>query len=371
MSRIRYAVAGSGWRALFYGRVAAALPDWFELAAVYCRTEEKAARLRQEYGLPAVVSEAEMEAVRPDFIVSAVSKVNMCQAVQHWLAKGYPVLSETPAGLSMEDLTVLWGLHQAGAKLQVAEQYRFYPYYAAVLRLMGSGLLGAPVSAYLSAMHDYHAAGMLRGLLGIGREEVRLTGCTFAVPVTVTRTRTEVLTGGEVVQAEQRQVLFEYESGRTAAYDFMSDQYRSPIRPRTLRLRGTRGELDGREVCWLNDANLPEWASLAVDTDPATGEVLRIALREKELYVPPFGRCGLPEDETAIAQVLLGMARYLETGREVYPLADALEDAYTAFLMAGPAVRPGAGLAGQDTAETGEGLAAGWRQCRTGPRPWK
>ncbi len=367
MRKIRYAVVGSGWRSLFYGRIAKALPERFELAALGCRTEEKAARMREEYGLPAVAGEAAVEAARPDFIVSAVNKQGMCQTVRHWLAKGYPVLSETPAALSMEELTALWQLRQAGAKVQVAEQYRWYPVYGAMLGLVRSGLLGQPVSAYLSAMHDYHAAGMLRGLLGLGREEMRLTGCTFAVPVTATRTRTEVLTAGEVVLKEQRHVLFEYENGCSAVYDFMSDQYHSLIRPRTLRLRGTRGELDDRTVCWLNDKNLPERAELDVAEDPATGEVLSVAFQGRTLYAPPFGPCGLPEDETAIAQMLQGMARFIETGEELYPLADALEDAYTALLMASPAVTPGAGLDGP----AGEGLAPGWYQRRTGPRPWK
>ena len=367
MKKIRFAVVGSGWRSLFYGRIAQALPAQFELAALGCRTEEKAARLRAEYGLPAVVGEAAVEAARPDFIVSAVNKQSMCETVRHWLAKGYPVLSETPAALSMEELTALWQLHQAGARVQVAEQYRWYPRYEAVLRLVRSGLLGQPVSAYLSAMHDYHAAGMLRGLLGLGREEARLTGCTFSVPVTATRTRTEVLTAGEVVLKEQRHVLFEYESGKSAVYDFMSDQYHSLIRPRTLRLRGTRGEVDDGVVCWLNDKNLPERAVLDVREDSAAGEVLGIAFRGQALYTPPFGPCGLPEDETAIARMLLGMARYIETGEELYPLADALEDAYTALLMASPAVTPGAGLGGPAEA----GPAPGWYQRRTGPRAWK
>jgi len=139
-----------------------------------------------------------------------------------------------------------------------------------------------------------------------------------------------------VVLKEQRQVLFEYESGCSAVYDFMSDQYHSLIRPRTLRLRGTRGELDDRTVCWLNDKNLPERAELDVAEDPATGEVLGVAFQGRTLYAPPFGPCGLPEDETAIAQMLQGMARFIETGEELYPLADALEDAYTALLMASP-----------------------------------
>ena len=367
MRKIRFAVVGSGWRSLFYGRIARALPARFELTALGCRTQEKAARLQADYGLPAVVGEAAVEATGPDFIVSAVDKHSMSRTVRRWLAKGYPVLSETPAALTMEELDALWRLYRAGARVQVAEQYRWYPRYGAVLGLARSGLLGQPVSAYLSAMHDYHAAGMLRGLLGLGRVEARLTGCTFAVPVTDTRTRTEVLTGGAVVTKEQRHVLFEYEGGQSAAYDFMSDQYRSLIRPRTLRLRGTRGEVDDGRVCWLNDKNLPEQAALDVAEDPATGEVLGVALQGRALYTPPFGPCGLPEDETAIAQMLLGMARYIETGAELYPFADALEDAYTALLMASPAVTPGAGLDGPAAA----GLAPGWYQRRTAPRPWK
>ena len=38
--RIRFAVAGSGWRALFYVRAAKRLPDWFELTGVLCHTRE-------------------------------------------------------------------------------------------------------------------------------------------------------------------------------------------------------------------------------------------------------------------------------------------------------------------------------------------
>ena len=86
--------------------------------------------------------------------------------------------------------------------------------------------------------------------------------------------------------------------------------------------------------------------------------MLGVAFQGRTLYAPPFGPCGLPEDETAIAQMLQGMARFIETGEELYPLADALEDAYTALLMASPAVTPGAGLDGP----AGEGLAPGWYQ---------
>ena len=42
MAKLRFVVVGSGWRSLFYWRVAQALPERFELCALLCRTPEKA-----------------------------------------------------------------------------------------------------------------------------------------------------------------------------------------------------------------------------------------------------------------------------------------------------------------------------------------
>ncbi len=47
------------------------------------------------------------------------------------------------------------------------------------------------------------------------------------VPVTDTKTRYETLTDGQVVDKEEKHLIIEYESGKIAFYDFMSDQYRS------------------------------------------------------------------------------------------------------------------------------------------------
>ena len=42
MERIRFAVVGTGWRSLFYVRIAKWLPERFELTGVLCRTKERA-----------------------------------------------------------------------------------------------------------------------------------------------------------------------------------------------------------------------------------------------------------------------------------------------------------------------------------------
>lgn len=38
MTKLRFIVVGSGWRSLFYWRIAQALPERFELCAMLCRT---------------------------------------------------------------------------------------------------------------------------------------------------------------------------------------------------------------------------------------------------------------------------------------------------------------------------------------------
>lgn len=354
MSKVRYAVVGSGWRSLFYIRIAKALPEIFELTALLCRSREKADHFRKEYGIRAVTDDREVMDSDPDFIVSAVSENSIAETAAKWTSRGFPVLSETPAGLSLEQLKMLWDLYEnSGCRIQIAEQYQFYPRYSSIIRLVQSGILGEPVSLDISAMHGCHAASMIRCLLGTGLEEARITGRTFSLPVTETRTRYEVLTSGTVSKKEQLHAVLEFESGKPVFYDFLSEQYRSPIRNRVLRLRGTRGELLNDMVYYLDENNHPLQAPLAVKSDPSTGEILSVSLRGQVLYSPVFGVCGLPEDETAIAGMLVGMKEYVNGGREVYPFSSALEDAYLALLMSGP------------------GSGSDWFQVRTGPRPWK
>lgn len=64
MAKLRFIVVGSGWRSLFYWRIAQALPERFELCAMLCRTEEKAEKMHQEYGVP-VSTSAEQCAALP------------------------------------------------------------------------------------------------------------------------------------------------------------------------------------------------------------------------------------------------------------------------------------------------------------------
>ena len=310
---IRFAVIGSGWRSLFYVRIARALPDMFELTALLCRGQEKAYRIQKEYGIHTTTSEDEVIVSKPDFVVSAVNKSSMSDVVRYWAAKGIPVLSETPAGLDIDTLKAIRQDVENGARIQVAEQYFLYPSIKAVIDECKSGTIGEPVSLTISAMHDYHAASVIRRMLDTGLEDVAITGKTFFMKVTDTRTRYEVLTEGRVVEKEEKHLIMEYADGKTAFYDFMSDQYRSPIRNRYINLRGTRGEIINDTVYYLDKDNLAACKKLDITN--------------------PYGYAGLSEDEAAITGILLGMKECVDTGKEVYPMDEALYDAYIGILM--------------------------------------
>lgn len=311
--KLRFIIVGSGWRSLFYVRIAKALPDKFELLAMLCRTQEKADKMANEYDIPTSISEEDVLAMKPDFIVSAVNKASMNEVARYYASKGFAVLSETPAALNEEALLDTWADINKGYKLQVAEQYFNYPIYANLIKTVESGIIGEPVSVHLSAMHDYHGTSIIRRLLNVGCENVKITGKSFNMQVTDTKTRYETLTDGKVVLKEEKHLVMEYESGKVAFYDFMSDQYRSGIRKQHILVRGTRGEICDDTVYYLNDDNL--------------------ACEKKLAYTNPYENCGLTEDETAIATLMMGMKDYANGGAEVYPMQYALEDAYLSILM--------------------------------------
>ena len=49
MAKYHFIIIGSGWRALYYVRVAKALPEIFCIDAMYCRTQEKADLIASQY----------------------------------------------------------------------------------------------------------------------------------------------------------------------------------------------------------------------------------------------------------------------------------------------------------------------------------
>lgn len=318
--KYRFIIVGSGWRALYYVRVAKALSLHFELCAMLCRTREKADRIAAEQGIYTTTSIEECVEMKPDFVVVAVNKASIADVSKEWLKKRFTVLCETPASLELKTLHELWALHEQGAKLAVAEQYIFYPLYYDIDQVLRQEWIGDPYSAVVSLAHEYHGASLMRYFLREDMTAFKVTGKTFTFPTVETMSRYEQFTDGRIADKKRITAVFEFADGKVGWYDFDSEQYRSPIRHNYLNIRGPRGEIKDDKIYYLNQDNLPEATSLAI-----TKQTIE----------------GLTPDETAIAKVMYGVAAYAKGERDeggnlktpYYSLKNALQDCYMAILL--------------------------------------
>ena len=347
---LSYLIVGSGYRAKFYARIAKTYPALFS-ALFLCRSEEKAALMQYETGVPAVCSTEEAAAFRPDFIVIAVNKTSITDVSIEWVNRGYPVLMETPAGMTREQLLQLWNLSQNSARIAVAEQYHRYPDMIAGLQAVSEGRIGTPGSAYLSLAHDYHGMSLLRRMLLTEGESYSIRGERTMYPVTETDSRTGPLPGNPVRERARDLVWVSFDSGKKALYDFSGVQYHSFIRSRHVLVRGDRGEWCDAVLYCLDNHGQPVREELR-PVIPERYKELDTALLRDARRVP---RAGLSmdnlQDEFAMASMLYDMKDFLENGTEVYPLREALEDAYFRILME-------------------EALAEPWKEVRAGKMPW-
>ena len=348
--KYRFIIVGSGWRSLFYVRIAKAMPEVFEVAAMLCRSEEKAEKMSLENKIYATTSIEECKAMNPDFVVVAVNKSSIADVSKEWMRYGFTVLCETPAGLDLDSLYGLWNTCREGGRLLVAEQYIYDPMYQTEIKLAESGLLGERSFLHISLAHEYHGARLMRAYLGIeNKVPFTVSAQTYRFPTTETRNRYENFNDGRIADKKRTIGAFQFADGKVAVYEFDSEQYRSPIRNNYVKLQGVRGEMKDNVFCWLDEKNEPQKTELAVaerkftresdnpnlKEDVQCMEIKRIQENAPEeiLYTAPFGVCDLSGEDTAIALLMLQAAEYHEeTAKQ--NVRDALQDAYMAILMA-------------------------------------
>lgn len=346
MRKFRFIIVGSGWRSLYYVRIAKALPDVFEMGAMLCRTEEKVKKIEAEQGIHATTSIEECVAYQPDFVVVAVSKPAIAEVSMEWMERGFTVLSETPAGLDLETLYRLWEVHRQGKKQLVAEQYFRYPICQALEQVRRQGIIGKESYLHISLAHEYHGASLIRMLLHNSRQEpFSVSAKSYRFPTVETLSRYERFQDGHITDKPRTLAAFEFANNTVALYEFDSEQYRSPIRQNYVKLQGIKGEIKDNIVCYLDEKYDAQTKRLKIskrkvatkESNPnlqVVEEITEITFDGKRVYTPPFGLCGLSEDETAMAEVMRDAALYARGEAEpVYELADALQDAYMAILL--------------------------------------
>ncbi len=358
MKKIRYALIGSGWRAEFYIRLAKLVPDRFELTGVLIRDPEKGAGFARRFQVKTVSSLQELLTDQPDFVVLSIRRGYVTDYLLRLFKERIPVLTETPPGENEEDLRKLWSAFMEFApKVQVAEQYFLQPLYASWLKVLGEGMLGEPENISISALHGYHGMSMIRRMLGIKGEPCTIYGKRYHFTVTETYGREGMAFDGETFVCPRDRAVMEFENGKTAFFDFSDPaQYHSFIRTRQLNVQGPRGEIDDLEIRYLTHGNIPVTESLRRIDQGVYGNQewshFAIMLGERVLYRTPFVNARLNDDELAVGSLLLGMKAYLESGKDIYSLADALQDMYLCLKLE-------------------EAYASPYEPVRTAVQPWK
>ena len=144
MTPARFGLIGSGWRAAFFLRVAAALPDRLACAGVLARSTGRREAIARQFSVGTPASLDELLAARPDFVVVSVPWDITPVLLRELTDRRIPVLAETPPAPDLDGLRALAPLARTG-RIQVAEQYQFQPFHAARLERRAVGPAGPPV----------------------------------------------------------------------------------------------------------------------------------------------------------------------------------------------------------------------------------
>lgn len=339
MSKIRFGLIGSGWRAEFYIRIAKALPEKFELTGVVIRDREKGEAFAAKFGVNVVQSLEELLNNQLDYVVLSIKRGIVSDYLIELFKRGIPVLCETPPGETIEALEELW--EQAvkyNAKVQIAEQYFVQPLYSAWLKVIQDGKLGEVSNINLSSLHGYHGVSIIRKALNTGYGNCTIIGKRYSFEVTETYGREGMAFDGEIFSCTRDRLTLEFENGKVAFFDFSDPaQYHSFIRTRQLTVQGVRGEIDDLSIRYLTSANVPVTQELnRIDLGRYSNQEWAhygIMLGEEFVYRNPYTNVRLNDDEIAVATCMDLMGEYLTTDKEFYSLKEALQDTYIALKM--------------------------------------
>lgn len=356
MKPYSFALVGSGWRAAFYARLTKKLPQRFHLAGTWFHTPEKADAWQAQYGGETYASLEALCARRPELVVVAIHKEHSFPLIMELLNTDIPLLLETPPAVRIGQLYALWEkAKERRAPVMVAEQYPEQPYFAAWREAVGQGLIGQVSNVTASVAHGYHAVALLRQFLQVKGENARIQGSQYCFPVQQTGDRSGLVLHGKMRMETRKRAVFVFESGKTAFYDFSSEQYHASIRFRHWGVQGDRGEIFDDHALCLTPEGQPLQLALRRHQrglrDCGEYGLQGLSLGERWLYQNPYPRLLLSDDEIALAVCLERMGKMVRgegDEPEGYPLAEALQDAYLAALM-GSAIDTRQELSSRDT----------------------
>lgn len=328
-----FGIVGSGWRTMFFLRLARMLPERLRAVGVVTRSADRAAEITAATSIPAFLSIDEMLThERPDYVIVSTNWPTTPVATRELVARGVRVLAETPPAPDLNGMRALWDGVGASGLVQVAEQYLLMPAHAARLAVLKAGTIGEVTSVQISSTHLYHAGSLFRGLLGVGFEPTEVNARAFTAPL-ANPLRGGTWTGDDTAQPT-RTILatLDFGDGRSALYDFTDNQWWNPLRERRIVIRGSRGEIVDDDVVRLVDPVTPVRSVLqrretGRDLNLEGRDLHHISFDGTVLYRNPYVGSGLSEDDIAVAAIAEATGAWArDEGPEPYPLAQACQD---------------------------------------------
>jgi predicted dehydrogenase len=316
-----FAIVGSGWRAEYFWRLGT---DLTCLGVV--------SRSRKTLPVPVFGSLDECLAAKPDFVVTAVPWGITPSLVAELVARGVPVLAETPPAPDLEGLRALWRQVGDSRLVQVAEQYSRMPAHAARVALVRAGVIGDPTRVDVSSTHQYHAVSLIRTMLGVGRGPAEVRAMRTTAPLADPLSRDGWADPVQIKQATTTIATIAFAGGGFGVYDFTDNQWHNQLLSRHLLVRGTIGELRDQEVVRLAADRTIVRSPIVrrqtgYDLDLDGFDTDHITFGSDVLYRNPYQGQRWNDEEIAIATLLRDMAGWVsDGGPEPYPLADGIQD---------------------------------------------
>ncbi len=329
-----FGIVGKGWRAEFFVRLAALMPDKLTLIGAAVRRPESVARIGERWRVPVYLSPAELAVKqRPDFVITSVPWPVTPVATAALVDAGVRVLAETPPAPDEQGLRELWAKVGERRMVQVAEQYLLMPAHAARLEIVRGGLIGQPTSVQVSSTHGYHAVSIIRGLLGgVGHGPVRVTASRFTAPLLDPVTRDGWTDDEEPKPAATTLATLDFGDGTSGLYDFTDNQWHNRLRLRRILIRASHGELaDDTVIRWAGPRTVLREqlvrTQLGHDLNLDGHDTEHFSLGGEVVYRNPFLGLRLMDEEIAIASLMTATAAWArDEGPAPYPLSEASQD---------------------------------------------